>query len=240
MKKLSALSFERNALIAVSIVAVGLAATYFLRAEAITVQNVGTISVTIAPNSGGVGAEFVELNYTGPGQTSLYGWSLHNNEGQIYDLSAVSLENGKSVKICEAGAADPNCVFTWEGNDVFNDAGDSFMLHDRFGSTVVNISYVDSDLSTLISSSGDYYTEVYTRSDKITICHENKGVLQEKSVSANALVGSYEKDNKNSHVNHFADVIPGFIYNFNDGFAYFPGLNWPTQSALLENGCNQL
>ena len=159
MKQILTLTIKRTILILICSVAVAWSVFHFVTAEAVTVQTVGTISALLAPNSGGgLGTEFVELAYAGPGAGDLSGWSLSNSSGTIMMLDGVLLTD--KLRICEKDGQDPNCRLFWSGNDVFKDEGDSLYVLDTLGNIVINISYLNSELTTTVSSSGDFVAEV--------------------------------------------------------------------------------
>jgi len=236
MKQLLSISSKRNILILLSVVLVTIVAARFMVAEAVSIQPVGSLSVVLVPNGGDSGAEFVTLEYSGPGSANLDGWSLINSDGLVKDLTGISIPSTQVFKICEQGSGS-GCDAEWTGNDVFADAGDFLELRDDTGSVSVRIDYTDSTVSTSEPGNGPYITEVYGKGDKVMVCHaEKNGGYRSHNTNASNIIRGVEND-KNSHASHPDDIIPSFTHNLSGGFGYYAGQRWPDSTGLYSRGC---
>lgn len=205
--------------------------------EAVYSRTVGTLSVThFVPNEGD-GTEYVTLAFSGIlGQESVAdfrGWSLENASGTTFDLSQVVLPSKQQVKICEASSSDPTCDYFWSTPDVFADEAGELQVIARDGTTVVYIPYTDPQVGHRFSGSGNYIDDVYTSSDKITVCEQQKnGDMRMHDSSMKKLTTQMD-----AAIEAGQDIVPPFVYETKNSLGYHPGINWPEQAAVLENGC---
>tara|TARA_B100000508_G_scaffold78473_1_gene61009 strand:- start:4667 stop:5371 length:705 start_codon:yes stop_codon:yes gene_type:complete len=233
MKSLS-FSLTHWLVLFIAVASVAYVTLYVSKVEAVYSRAVGTISVTQFVPSAGTSYEFVTLAFSGIiGQDSvanLEGWTLISDNGLSYDLSAVSLNNTDSVRICEEGVTDGACDYTWIGNDMFLDADGQLQLIARDGTPVIYIPYSEVATGQSLSDSGNYIDDVYTAGDKITICEMQKnGTLREKGLNVQRLTKDYDPAG--------ADIVPPFVYERNKTLGYHPGINWPGGKSTFEAGC---
>ena len=236
-------SFIHIAVTVVAVVAVSYATLYFSKAEAVYSKAVGNLSVSqFVPNEGS-GAELVKLEFEGMkgmagNPIDLHGWTLSDGGSFEFDLSDVVLLGSGSIKICEEEmkGKEESCDYFWEGSSVFpNDAG-TLKVFDGDNVAVIGGDYDGPYPGETISFKGElnYFTDVYTQSDKIEACISQKdGSYRSQNVSVQKLTNDYEKAEGTG-----GDIIPPFVYETQKrGLGYQPGQNWPEGKKILENGC---
>lgn len=206
-------------------------------AEAVTTQNVGTLSGKVVPVAG-IGDEYIELSFGGifgqGGYADLTNWTLTTNTGLSYDLSGLFISNTSSVRLCEVGATVPNCDRFFSDNDVFADSEGYITLLSDTNLTAMTFTYDNPVAGQVVSNDANahYYADVHRQGDKIAICQDKQGSLILTEMTAKKLTNDLRRDAMSPN-----DVIPQFVFDFNKGKSFHPGHNWPEQADLLSTNC---
>lgn len=222
----------------VALVAVGMTAFIFNEAEATYTRTVGTMTVSMNPNAGASGNEFVTISFSGifgkPGYADFTGWSIKSGSEVIYDMSEILLHSTETIKICEDKIDEPSCDYVWSGSDTLPDADGVVSIVSPEGIEEVIVNYGSVAVGQVLYENGDYVAEVNQSKDKITICQEKQnGSYEAKSIPVNNLINELEKGLDGNSM----EIIPAFIYETKKTPGYHPGLNWPEERDTLANNC---
>ena len=210
---------------------------YFSTAEATEQAVVGNIVVEMKPNEGG-GHERVVISYDRASSTAdLSGWRITNGSRALYEFPETILAGGDSVVLCAKSAVvaeDTTCgEQRLAGDDQFLDAYGRIVLENARGVEMIDLPYTNPMPGQPVYGDIGYTTEVYARGEKVLTCVQKARGLKPERMSVQELVQNYD-------LLRYTDIMiaPGFYYKDREGeVAYFPGVDWPTKRAVLDNRC---
>lgn len=124
----------------------------FFVAQAVNTDAVGDITLAVVPSTN-TGAETVTVSFSGSGTLDLTDWTIWDtlaSERVIFTFGAVSLVDGESFTVCYDGTCDGQSS---GGPTVWNDSGDTAVLKDESGATVLSTTWSAVTTNTQYSNS---------------------------------------------------------------------------------------
>lgn len=119
----------------------------FFVTEAANTDAVGTITIDLLPRPAEGTPEHFVVSFSGTGTLNLDGWTVEETLASsklVYTFGAVSLNDGESFKVCGSSVGGTACDAILTNNTIWNNDGDTLVLKDGEGISILSVTYASS------------------------------------------------------------------------------------------------